>query len=106
MVHKAAKQSIKTTLAGYPAAFCFGTEETASDICLSLAKIVDGIGMVLVVQSNGTIKSSLRTTKDINLIPIAKKLGGNGHPFAAAFPCSTEKLIFILERKDLFDLID
>lgn len=103
MVYKAAKQSVKTTLGGYPAAFCFGTEETASDIALHLSEMVSGIGMVFVLQSNGSIKASLRTKKEINLIPIAQKLGGNGHPYAAAFPCSPEMLAFALNLKDLFE---
>lgn len=103
MVKKAARQSVGTTLGGYPAAFCFGTEETASDIAIELAKDVSGIGIVFVLQTNGSIKASIRTKEDINLIPIAQKLGGNGHPYAAAFPCSPEKLAFALERKDLFD---
>jgi hypothetical protein len=103
MAMKAAKQSVKTTLGGYPAAFCFGTEETASDIALNLAEMVSGVGIVFVLQSSGSIKASLRTKEDINLIPIAQKLGGNGHPYAAAFPCSPEKLAFALSRKDLFE---
>lgn len=103
MVQRAAKQSVKTTLAGYPAAYCFGSEETASDIATEMAKIVSGIGIVFVMQTNGMVKASLRTNQDINLIPISQKLGGNGHPFAAAFPCDHEKLAFAMQGNDLFD---
>lgn len=103
MIKRAAKQAVTTTLGGYPAALCFGTEETASDIATEIAKKVSGIGIVFVMQANGSIKASIRTNQEINLIPIAKKLGGNGHPFAAAFPCTPEKMVFALNGNDLFN---
>jgi len=103
MIKKAAKQSVSTTLGGYPAGLCFGTEETASDIATEIAKKVSGIGIVFVMQTNGTIKASIRTNQEINLIPIAQKLGGNGHPYAAAFPCTPEKMAFALKGNDLFN---
>jgi oligoribonuclease NrnB/cAMP/cGMP phosphodiesterase (DHH superfamily) len=102
MIKRAAKQSVKTTLAGYPAALCFGTEETASDIATEMAQAVKGIGIVFVAQTNGTIKASIRTSQEINLIPIAQKLGGNGHPYAAAFPCTPEKMAYAMQGNDLF----
>lgn len=101
MINKAAQQSVNTILAGYPAKICFGTEETASDIAVKLAQSCKGIGIVLVLQQNGSMKASLRTKEQIDLIPIAQKLGGNGHSYAAAFPCSLKMLDQLLNQQDI-----
>lgn len=100
MVSRAASQSVATTLAGYPASMCFGTEELASDVALTMANKCGGIGMVCVLQTNGTIKTSLRAI-GIDLIPIAKALGGNGHSYAAAFQCSPLQIQQALTGTDI-----
>ncbi len=101
MIKHAANQSIQTTLDGYPAAICLGTEETAPDIAMALSDKISGIGMVFVLQTNGNVKASLRTRQNINLIPIAQKLGGNGHPNAAAFQCTPSTMARALQKQDL-----
>ena len=101
MIRKAASQSVETKLSDYPAAFCFATEEIASDIASELSQRVNGIGMALVLQSDGSIKVSLRSNEGLNMIPIAQALGGNGHAYAAAFKCTPDKLRDLLAGKDL-----